>query len=466
MAKKTKAEKVREKIKKSDPQGVTNVLGKKNPRLKKRKARLAKRGLDWLANQAKKLDNDGSLVTTKNINEILEQGLDTGKVVLSKNLNIANRQISQAHREVMDALKAPTRQTTNTPAKNKRRLAVLRAKEAREAGEKPSTTTMSKKEIQRRIDKNKGWRKMKPGSKAQIMAFAKVNGKAKTIKKFGHDAVDKVIASMPKKKLVNKRTSPKPTADLQPSGHPMTGELGGRGGLSFKAGGKIISRKNGGPAKKRKAKVVKKGLDFLASKVKPIKKKIMKATAPKDAKKVGPVQKITKEIFKLTDPKSRRTQAGIRDKKGRLSGVSKKQKKIASAIRIGAPLAVAASIMPKDKKSGTRTAGAGAGSGGSHTVKSGDTLSQIAKRKGTTLKALLAANPSIKNANAIRVGQKIKMSKPVSKRKSVYQGMKKSEMKKIAMPKKKKMGGGKVYRRGGGKALRGFGRATYSNKLY
>jgi LysM repeat protein len=104
-------------------------------------------------------------------------------------------------------------------------------------------------------------------------------------------------------------------------------------------------------------------------------------------------------------------------------------------------------------------------SGGSRTVKSGQTLSQIAKDNGTTLKALLAANPSIKNANAIRVGQKIKMSKPVAKRKSVYQGMKKSEMKKIDMT-KKKMGGGKVYRRGGGKALRGFGKATYSNKPY
>ena len=33
-------------------------------------------------------------------------------------------------------------------------------------------------------------------------------------------------------------------------------------------------------------------------------------------------------------------------------------------------------------------------------------------------------------------------------------------------PTTKKMGGGKVYRRGGGKALRGFGKATYSNKLY
>lgn len=44
-------------------------------------------------------------------------------------------------------------------------------------------------------------------------------------------------------------------------------------------------------------------------------------------------------------------------------------------------------------------------------VKSGDTLSQIAKKNGTTLQALLAANPDIKNANKIRVGQSIKMPK-------------------------------------------------------
>lgn len=42
-------------------------------------------------------------------------------------------------------------------------------------------------------------------------------------------------------------------------------------------------------------------------------------------------------------------------------------------------------------------------------VKKGDTLSQIAKDKGVTLQALLAANPNIKNANKIRVGQSIKM---------------------------------------------------------
>ncbi len=44
-------------------------------------------------------------------------------------------------------------------------------------------------------------------------------------------------------------------------------------------------------------------------------------------------------------------------------------------------------------------------------VKKGDTLSQIAKKKGVTLQALLTANPNIKNANQIRVGQSIKMPK-------------------------------------------------------
>lgn len=39
----------------------------------------------------------------------------------------------------------------------------------------------------------------------------------------------------------------------------------------------------------------------------------------------------------------------------------------------------------------------------------GDTLSKIAKDKGVTLQALLAANPNIKDANKIRVGQSIKM---------------------------------------------------------
>lgn len=59
-------------------------------------------------------------------------------------------------------------------------------------------------------------------------------------------------------------------------------------------------------------------------------------------------------------------------------------------------------------------AGAGAGSAakpstsGTHTVKKGETLSQIAVRYGTTIQALVNAN-GIKNANVISVGQKLKI---------------------------------------------------------
>ena len=42
-------------------------------------------------------------------------------------------------------------------------------------------------------------------------------------------------------------------------------------------------------------------------------------------------------------------------------------------------------------------------------VTKGDTLSDIAKKNKVTLRALLAANPQIKNANKIRIGQKIKL---------------------------------------------------------
>jgi LysM repeat protein len=90
--------------------------------------------------------------------------------------------------------------------------------------------------------------------------------------------------------------------------------------------------------------------------------------------------------------------------------------------------------------------------GGSYSIKSGDTLSQIAKKSGTTLKALLAANPGIKDPNKIRVGQKIKLSAPVQNRKSVYQGMTPKQMADMAMPKK---GGGTVKRMGGGKVMSG-----------
>lgn len=71
-------------------------------------------------------------------------------------------------------------------------------------------------------------------------------------------------------------------------------------------------------------------------------------------------------------------------------------------------------------------------SGGPVKVKSGDTLSQIAKSKGVTLKALLAANPNIKNANQIRVGQSIKIPGAAAgagaKSSNPYKGMTKTQM--------------------------------------
>ena len=102
------------------------------------------------------------------------------------------------------------------------------------------------------------------------------------------------------------------------------------------------------------------------------------------------------------------------------------------------------------------------------TIKKGDTLSQIAKANGTTLKALQEANPGIKDLNKISIGQKINLSPKVKDRKSVYQGMTKPEMAAIT----KRPMGGKVYKntvvrkhggqigtpRGIGKALRGYGK--------
>lgn len=49
------------------------------------------------------------------------------------------------------------------------------------------------------------------------------------------------------------------------------------------------------------------------------------------------------------------------------------------------------------------------GGGGSYSVASGDTLSQIAAKNGTTVQAIMAANPGITNANNIQAGQSINM---------------------------------------------------------
>lgn len=58
------------------------------------------------------------------------------------------------------------------------------------------------------------------------------------------------------------------------------------------------------------------------------------------------------------------------------------------------------------------------------------TLSQIAKQNGVTLKALLGANPSIKNANKIRLGQSIKLPTNMagSKSSNPYADIKRGQM--------------------------------------
>ena len=73
-------------------------------------------------------------------------------------------------------------------------------------------------------------------------------------------------------------------------------------------------------------------------------------------------------------------------------------------------------------------------SGGSMKIKSGDTLSQIAKKNNISLRDLLSANPSIKNANQIRVGQSIKLPKTkmtgssIGATRNPYKGMTKKDM--------------------------------------
>jgi len=95
-----------------------------------------------------------------------------------------------------------------------------------------------------------------------------------------------------------------------------------------------------------------------------------------------------------------------------------------------------------------------------YTIKKGDTLSQIAKDNGTTLKAIKEANPGIKDLNKIKVGQKINLAPKVKDRKSVYQGMTKSEMAAISKDKtvRRKHGGQIGKPKGIGAALRGYGK--------
>ena len=402
--------------------------------------------------------------------------------------------------------KGITKAVTDTAEKNKRRLAVLRAKEARKAGEKPKT------EVKIKPKKTKAQKRKT--KEQQINASIVKNGLEATKKRFGAKLVESLMPNRPPRKGYT------PTAELTPSGHPLTGKLGGRGGLSFKEGGKIISRNKGGSAKPKLKKPtplsilgrgLKKGIERVVTDIKPLPGRTItgKRKTPKDPKRIAKAERLeTVQSRKGADspvkPGQVRTTKRTPSKSGEktvgtvqgaiIPGKGRKRPGVGRIRKTAKPRIVsdAEKVVTKRnlRRFGTRAAAIAAGayttkkisdaltgpkvavadkpsSGGSYKVKKGDSLSMIAKKNGTTLSALLKANKiPLKDANKLSIGQSLKLPAKVKNRKSVYQGMKKSEMKKIAMPKKKKMGGGKVYRRGGGKALRGFGKATYSDKLY
>jgi LysM repeat protein len=121
------------------------------------------------------------------------------------------------------------------------------------------------------------------------------------------------------------------------------------------------------------------------------KKTTTKTTKKKDTNKSNKAVSVIKNMFKNKGTAKAEESAPFRDK------TTKKKTTAASSVKVG----------------------------------KGNTLSGIAKDKGITLKALLEANPNISDPNKIRVGQSIKI--PESGKGSVYKGMTKEEMKKIAM---------------------------------
>ena len=134
------------------------------------------------------------------------------------------------------------------------------------------------------------------------------------------------------------------------------------------------------------------------------------------------------------NPKDRPNRGGSRGK-----GTGKK----AAAAAVGGAAAAAMLASSRDDKKKTNTTNGGSSGGGvggtkGYTVKSGDTLSQIAQRHGVRLSELRDANKNIKDLNKIGIGQKIKIPKSSIKGtgKSVYEGMTRGEMSRLAKNKK------------------------------
>ncbi|MFJ7638348.1 LysM peptidoglycan-binding domain-containing protein [Peribacillus sp. NPDC097206] len=100
-----------------------------------------------------------------------------------------------------------------------------------------------------------------------------------------------------------------------------------------------------------------------------------------------------------------------------LSGIAKKYNlslnallKLNPTISNSDRIRIGQSIIVSGKATSTSATAAKSSSTSTYKVKSGDSLSKIASKNKTTVKAILSLNPSIKNANTLRIGQSIKLS--------------------------------------------------------
>jgi len=159
-------------------------------------------------------------------------------------------------------------------------------------------------------------------------------------------------------------------------------------------------------------------------------------------KPVGAAKPAGKKGNTYNQEPSMRANPKDRPRRGGGSSLNKKAAAVTGAVATAAMLA---SGDKKKENTATKKAnrtGATApsrASTSSYTVKKGDTLSQIAQRRGVRLSELRDANKGIKDLNKIGVGQRINIPKASIKGtgKSVYEGMTKGEMSRLAKKKKK-----------------------------
>ena len=178
----------------------------------------------------------------------------------------------------------------------------------------------------------------------------------------------------------------------------------------------------------------KKAIATAGKKIKDVGRTLKKAFEKKSKPKVSKPSKLESKMTKAEQAKRAKIRADVNKRSAastasRNKSIGTARKKVAG-VTAGAAGAASFALPAGSKQKG-------------YTIKRGDTLSQIAKKQGITLKAIKEANKGIKDLNKIQAGQKIKLpSKPKSK--DPYAGMTKSEMAKLDV--KKKLGGGMVRR--------------------